>query len=141
MLRTSGARMIIDIVPHDIYQCLNLECLQKFLLGPVFAIVAEWHTLTNLVGIGLASDIPTRSDFELVCSALTAEYYLCRYGVGNISRELIFRLSHTTLEQVGDARETGYEHVPDSQKAGFGDRLTCDAMRQILTGSAAGDAY
>jgi sugar/nucleoside kinase (ribokinase family) len=132
-LRSSGSRVIVDIVPHTIYDIFDVAVLKDIISGSVFMMIGEYRTFMNLIAVGAYADdrTPTQADCEQIARHLEAEYFLCRYGIGNISRELVFRRTHEAVKLLWTA-ETGYEHLPDVEKRGFGDYLTASTLSQIV---------
>jgi len=128
-LRSSGSRIIVDIVPHTIYEILDVAGLKYIIGGSVFMMIGEYRTFMNLIAAGayVGDRTLTQADCEWIARRLEAEYFLRRYGIGNISRELVFRRTREAVELLWTA-ETGYEHLPDIEKRGFGDHLTASTL-------------
>ncbi len=130
-LRSSGARVIVDVVPHGIYELLDAMTLVDIIGGPVFVMIGEYRTFMNLTA-ACADDMPTQADCDRIAQHFESTYFLCRFGIGNISRELVFRRTATGADIIEAAAETGYESLPDVEKRGFGDRLTASTLKRIL---------
>lgn len=134
LLRASGARLIVDIVPHRIYETLDVASICRIVGAPPFMFIGEYRTFMNLIDPAWqdSNGLPTDTDCSLIARKFAAEYFACRYGVGNISHELLFKRCVSSLVLLGPARQTGYEAVPDPDKPGFGDQLTANTLRRIL---------
>ena len=134
LLRDSGAQLIVDIVPHTIYKSLNVESICRIVGSPPFMFIGEYRTYMNLIdpAWGDRDCTPSETDCRLIANRFAAQYFACRYGIGNISRELLFQRSASSILLLGPERQTGFDGIPDIEKPGFGDRLTADNLRKIL---------
>jgi pfkB family carbohydrate kinase len=133
VLRSCRARVIIDVVPHRIYESLNADDLREIIGGPAFMIIGEFRTFMNLIGVDPndIGSVPGESDCNRIADHFNAEYFLCRYGFGNISHERVFRRMQKAVEFLNRPTHTGYERVPDVKKRGFGDWLTAKTLNWI----------
>jgi sugar/nucleoside kinase (ribokinase family) len=133
-LHASGCRVIVDIVPHTIYEDLNVSQFNQMIGGPVYMIISEYRTFMHLISCqaDILNEAPTESDCQTILHYFKAQYYVCRSGIGNISRQLVFNHSHSSNENLGTIIETGFEKLPDIEKRGFGDRLTANTLLQML---------
>ena len=138
-LTDAGSRVIIDLVPHTLYESLTADELNDMIGGPIYMFIGEYHTFLGLLGRRPSSGMlsPTYTDCELVANAFRADYFVCRYGIGNISQQLLFRSAKGRLLDVGRPTSTGYEEVSASDRCGFGDRLTAETLHTLLESSPA----
>ncbi len=113
ILRTSGAKIVVDIVPHTLYQTINLSELNKVLGEGVAVIIGEYPTFMEFLG------------------RRTPAAIVIRYGVGNISMQTVCSYDGKDYEFIEFHRDTGYEHASDEMKIGFGDRLTAELVRTL----------
>ena len=138
-LTEAGSRIIIDLVPHTLYEYLTADELHGMIGGPIYMFIGEYHTFLGLLGRRPSSDMlsPTSTECELVARTFHADYFLCRYGVGNISQQLVFHSAAGQLVYAGRPTSTGYEELSAGDRCGFGDRLTAETLRTILESTSA----
>jgi hypothetical protein len=128
--------LIVDIVPHKLYEHLSLKQLKDMVGQPPFMWIAEFITFLGLIDRNQARDHPGNEDeptlgyLIAIASAFAGRYIVCRFGMGNISDEVLF---DTAIGPCGTSirRDTGYQTLPENDKPGFGDRLTAELIRRI----------
>lgn len=134
-LRNTPARIVVDLVPHLIYESLNLSDLLTLVGGPVFLFIGERRTFLNLLTpeCRVPDEDPDDEECIAVASALEAHYFSYRFGVGNIERELIFEREGASIHRLLPIIQTGFEQLLPAEKVGFGDRLTADTLHTLLS--------
>ncbi len=125
LLHQSQARIIVDIVPHNLYKTITLEQLKSTLGDRIFAVIGEYPTLMRFTRAGHLYDEPPNEDYKRILNRFSANIILCRYGIGNISKQSILRKDGDTYEWIERGLDTGYTETPDEYKRGFGDRTDC----------------
>ena len=134
-LRSSGAQVIIDIVPHMIYERIDIRSLLSIVGAPIFMLIGEYRTFLRLVR-GQSGDVPDSpcvEEFSLIVNSFPADCFDCRYGIGNISEQTVFRRGAGQKPEIVSRAKTGYEALPDEQKRGFGDWLTAATLSTLLS--------
>jgi len=125
--REAGARVVVDVVPHDFHRLFTgLDDLRSQ-IGPVDGIAAELASLRRWLGIGSAHGAPSAQALADTVSATLdlVPFTIVRYHHG------------TTYRQLAGAR-TGFRAaevrtVPDAGAfVGFGDFLASLAVRDYL---------
>ncbi len=134
MLRSSGAKLVLDVVPHTLYEVLTLTDFHRMIGGTVDILIGEYQTLARLANPGITpANTPNRDDFAHLARHFDTHHFLCRYGIGNIGHEVVFTPNQDTVRLMDRATETGYDALPVELKRGFGDDLTAMTLRQLLT--------
>jgi len=135
LLNNTGARVILDLVPHNLYEHISLDALLGSIGTKTFILIGEHTTFMNLINKrkGVKYSKPNEKDFNRIKSKFDSEFYICRFGHGNISCQTVFyQNSHGGLSFYKKNQDTGYLKVPDSEKRGFGDILTAKDVRDII---------
>jgi hypothetical protein len=136
VLRSSGAKLVLDVVPHTLYEVLTLAGFNRMIGGTVDILIGEYRTLARLASPGTTPpETPSRDDCAQLATHFDARCFLCRYGVGNIGDEIVFTAAQNVVHFMDRATETGYDRLPLELKRGFGDELTARTLGQLLAPS------
>jgi pfkB family carbohydrate kinase len=131
-LAASPARLVVDLVPHRIYEALSIGELKRMVGVQPHIYIGEFRTFMNFVdpGCKLAGE-PSASDRLRISDFFPADLIVCRYGIGEISVECVFSGRNPPGSLVLPPAQTGYERVADEAKPGFGDRLTAQTLLRL----------
>ncbi len=102
MVADAGAKIVLDLVPHNMYETVSLVEFKKIIGNRVSMLVGEYDTLMRLIGHPVLHNEPQVGDLVLLFASLSSEFLVLRYGAGNISRQMVcHRISHQgiTLQQ------------------------------------------
>lgn len=136
ILKGTNAKIIIDLVPHDIYNYSTFSDLNFIFNYPVFAIVGEYKTFKKLMNPSCRikkTDTPDESDLFAISKYFKSKYYICRYGEGNISFQSVFYISSSKkISFIEKEIDTGYSSIAQFNNRGFGDILTSKTLKKIL---------
>ena len=132
-LRSRGARLILDVVPHTLHQAITMTDFRHVVAGPVDVLIGEYRTLAGLIDIGVTrDDVPSPRECAMFSDHFNADVVICRFGIGNIGRQIVFTRRVTTRPLPREAADTGYERLPDAEKRGYGDYLTARTLAYLL---------
>jgi sugar/nucleoside kinase (ribokinase family) len=128
----TGARIIVDLVPHNLYETVTLEELKSVLDCGVHMLIAEYATLMRFFGHGPIAKEPANGDVKQIMDALPMRVLIVRFGVGNISQQQIWKRENDGhLYCIDRTDDTGYEKLTGDEKRGFGDRLTARVLTTL----------
>jgi sugar/nucleoside kinase (ribokinase family) len=148
VITATGATVAVDMVPHNLFQLSDPVSHRKISLENINSlfccaniIITEYNTLCGFMGqkptpgVGTLCEL-SEEDITLLCGAFPGEYFALRYGLGEISRELICKrpLSSTRYE-ILEINKTGYEFLPKERRRGFGDILTAQLIAKHASNS------
>jgi GTP cyclohydrolase II len=124
--------LVLDVVPHNMYKSVPVEEFCAALGDNVHVLIGEFRTFMGFLGRKVAygdeDAIPENADIERLFRQFPADVLVIRCGIGSISRQLICRRGRRDGVEWLENHPTGYERTPDSDKRGFGDRLTADLI-------------
>jgi len=124
MIRGTGAVIIFDLIPHNMYQTVSLVDLKPVING-VEILIGEYNTFMGLLGDSNPKPIPSKDDVKKIFQNITTKIIDIRFGEGNISHQLTCQRSDDGRSVlILQDRNTGYEQCPVEQRIGFGDILT-----------------
>src|SRR6185295_17258004 len=124
-----AASVILDVVPHNIYQRITLRQFNQIVRDRTNVIIAEFSTLMRLVDPTLVPGDPTEEDWELLSANYGTETFVIRYGAGNISKQQIRqRQGHDELQILEPELNTGFANLNPYERRGFGDVLTAEVI-------------
>lgn len=139
---SSGARIVIDIVPHDIYNSATWDTFCKVFDRPLFMVICELKTilsfhpdLNHSVGYdetvehGIFQDVLEK----VYDSRLDMEYFVLRYGYQNIGKQRVYKKKDGKFIQCVD-EETGFENVKPEDRRGYGEVLTANLLKKYHYG-------
>lgn len=125
----TGAKIVLDVVPHDLHRRVGFEKVRTALEGPVNVMIGEFRTLMGLLPFSLTNDEPVEHDWHTLLSYFPADVLVLRYGEGGISRQdVVMRIEGEKIYPLVARQETGYNSLERAFKLGFGDRLTADLL-------------
>ncbi|MDR0623237.1 MAG: PfkB family carbohydrate kinase [Treponema sp.] len=139
---SAGARIIFDAVPHDLYTQISLEQFNFVIRDDVELLVAEYRTLTGLLGRIHGpgkndEDEPADDGLQDIMKNFRAKIIDIRYGEANISKQIIcVRDKNGETFQVLERRGTGFDGSSLEKRKGFGDKLTAATVEKYLTFAA-----
>jgi hypothetical protein len=125
--REQGARVVLDIVPHDFYRLFPGFDDLRSAIGPVDGIAAELDSLRRWLGVGGPGRPPSPEALTATASAALdlVPFVLTRYHDGTTYRQL-------AAARTG-FRATQTRTIPDSgHLVGYGDFLASLAVRDYL---------
>jgi sugar/nucleoside kinase (ribokinase family) len=129
----SGARVVVDAVPHDLYKNIKISDFCAVVQKPD-VLIGELNTFMRLTG--RSSDnineqyVPSHEDIRAFYTAINTNILDVRFGIGNISRQWILRREGKKIAVV-EQNHTGYESIQDKhERRAFGDRLTASVITQ-----------
>jgi len=133
LLKTSKAKIIVDIVPHELFNNVSFDELKSILSFKVYAIIAEAKTLSGFLKMKWVShQIPTDEDYLFFKEYFNSKYLICRYGIGNIEYQTtLYSDKNGNLTFLERDTKTGYLTVPEEEKRGFGDVLTAKTINKF----------
>jgi sugar/nucleoside kinase (ribokinase family) len=130
----TGAKIILDIVPHNMYEKVKFEDFESTVAGKVQVIIAEYKALNRFVRYSAIDEAPSLNDIEAVVtrfnSQIRSKVLIVRYGEGNIEKQVIFRFDadKNSLTVLEPEQDTGYSSTSIADRRGFGDKLTADLL-------------
>lgn len=125
----AGLGVVIDLVPHDLYNHITSEEFQKLCEIDIYCIISEVSTLATLMNCDvLNKGFLVQSIFRIS----TIKFLVLRYGDEGIEYEVIYvRKSKSKFKKISDL-ETGYQKIEQRNKKGFGDVLTAKFFDNYL---------
>jgi sugar/nucleoside kinase (ribokinase family) len=133
ILARKAGRIILDLVPHNIYQSITLAEFNEIVRDRASVIIAEFITLWRLIAPDSLSQAPQEDDWESIFANYQAEMFVVRYGLGNISKQQIRqRPQHRPALILEPERDTGFANLKSAERRGFGDALTADFLSKFL---------
>jgi hypothetical protein len=140
IVRSTGAGIIFDAVPHNLYTRVSLEEFNSVINDYVEILIAEYRTLMALLGKNPSrgnrdEDDPTDTDIEMIMKNFTAKIINIRYGKANISKQITcarIRGENGKDFQILERGGTGFDECPPEKHTGFGDKLTAKFLKKYL---------
>jgi hypothetical protein len=129
--RVSDARVVLDLVPHNMYEVIDRTEFREFCKSHEhYGIIGEVPTIAALI-CGTTMSAPTVDLLDQCGRRLRSTWLVLRYGSGNIGVQDVYRQVHGRFELVRTA-PTNYEHLQASARVGFGDSLTADLFNEYF---------
>jgi len=128
----TGAKVILDIVPHNMYESVPLAEIQESIGNNVDVIIGEFKTLMKFIDRHSTKEEPEDSDWPILLAHFPARFLVVRYGEANIERQAVCKRVGPQGFQVLEDEDTGYLSATTSNKRGFGDRLTAAFLIKYL---------
>lgn len=125
------AKLIFDLVPHKIYNDLEVNSLKDIFKIPIFLTISEYQTLALLHGFD-RDYIPNIDECNLFFSSINTKYLELRYGKNNISTIMIASKNTQNNSYLVEKKETDFESIDIKRIKGFGDILTAKTLCNIL---------
>ncbi|MEO1257923.1 MAG: carbohydrate kinase family protein [Bacteroidota bacterium] len=133
ILANSPFKIIIDIVPHNIYVKRSLQEFNSIIRDKVDVIISEYFTLMNLIGSGPFPVEPTPNEISLIANNFAARMLVLRYGgQGSIDVQLVIRFSGDGKYEILEKINTGYSALDSAEKRSFGDVLTARFVKEFI---------
>jgi sugar/nucleoside kinase (ribokinase family) len=127
-LAAVGARLVVDLVPHNLAARVGGEAVESCLRGLPFLLVAELHTVRSLLGSAGAADAPRAADWDRVHDRLAPWAVALRHGRFGVEYESLS--APAGAGRTVRVRATGFDREVDM--CGFGDRLTARLLRSLV---------
>ena len=132
LARKAGA-IILDLVPHNIYQDITLAEFTGIVRDTASVIIAEFVTLWRLIAPDSRSRAPEEVDWEALFANFQTGILVARYGAGNISKQQIRqRAPHGPALVLEPEKDTGFADLNPEDRRGFGDALTAAFLSKFL---------
>jgi sugar/nucleoside kinase (ribokinase family) len=129
-----GAPIILDLVPHNLYEKISIDDLALIIKDYCTVIIAEYRTFMALLKAPIhtnnGEDEPTTEDVSLIFSHLNVKKIVLRYGTGNIAKQMVCSYNQDGIT-IEEKIETGYENIKPFERSGFGDKLTANLLDKI----------
>jgi hypothetical protein len=130
-----GAKIIFDMVPHDLYTKITLEEFNAAVRGKADMLIGEYNTFMGLLGKKHNTEkecapVPSEHDLRIIMDTFDARIVDIRYGDANISEHILFSRGKNgvTIIQEGG---TGYPACSSEKPSGFGDTLTAKIFEKV----------
>jgi GTP cyclohydrolase II len=136
---STGARIVFDTVPHNLYSQISLEEFNSVIRDDVEILIAEYRTLMGFLGriqdCGKNDeDEPTDGDIHAVTVNFRAKIIDIRYGEANISKQIICSCNKNgEAFRILEKGNTGFDECSLEECKGFGDKLTARTVKKYLT--------
>lgn len=127
-LAAVGARLVVDLVPHNLATRVSGGAVESCLRGLAFLLVAELHTARSLVGSAGAGDAPQAADWDRVHDRLAPWAVALRHGRFGVEYESL--AAPAGPDRTVRVRATRFDLEADL--CGFGDRLTAGLLRSLV---------
>jgi hypothetical protein len=127
-----GAPIVFDLVPHLLYERFDLECIKKIIRNRVKLLIGEYRTFMGFLGGSTIDNKPSTNDVKQILQEFSTEFLIIRYGIENIGSQEIWTLENNDiLIRHQEIPDTGYTNVSHSNRIGFGDILTAQALKRL----------
>jgi hypothetical protein len=132
-LSAAPGRLIVDLVPHRLYDFCDANFLRGLLPDDTWLMIGEFETFFRLIHLAgePAPAAPTQRDRETIATNFRSENFACRYGAAGIGYEILFGHELPGHATEAAAQATGYARLRPDQARGFGDLLTTRAVRAL----------
>lgn len=136
----SRAKIVVDIVPHDIYTYITWDSLCQTFNMTLFMLICELKTFILLnpelnYTIGNEEQIEDQIFEEvlekLYASNLDMEYLVLRYGYENIGKQRVYKKIGGKFNLYMD-EETGFRKIQIDKRRGYGEILTAKLLKKLL---------
>lgn len=129
-LGATSASIILDVVPHNMYDRLDLRDFKTITGDAVHVLIGEFSTLMRLSGRRQDHADPKIDDIKALFSDFGVRALVLRYGAGNIDKQDIWLGNGASPVPLEKGRSTGYQTLRPGEKRGFGDRLTAELLNR-----------
>jgi len=132
------AKIVIDIVPHNIYNSTTWDFFCEVFDRPVFMVICELKTILSLHSqwndtIGEEELIDDRVFEEILekvySSGLDIRYLVLRYGYQNIGKQRVYEKRGDKYSLRSD-EETGFKKLEAEKRRGYGEVLTAKLLKK-----------
>lgn len=141
----SKAKIVIDIVPHNIYKSTTWDFLCEVFHKPVFMVICELKTMISF-NPGLSDTVGEEEEVEervfeqvletVYSSNLDMEYFVLRYGYQNIGKQRVYKKNNGKFHLRVD-EETGFQKIKPEERIGYGEVLTAKLLEKYHYGAEA----
>jgi 3,4-dihydroxy 2-butanone 4-phosphate synthase/GTP cyclohydrolase II len=129
LLAATGATIVFDMVPHNMYETVSLTELKSVIGDKVDIIIGEYNTFMGFLDVTIFNPSPSPDDIKKIFQNIPVNLIEIRYGVGNISHLVTGQRSDDGLSvQILRDKDTQYEKCPFEMRSGFGDILTLELL-------------
>lgn len=129
MLCGTKARVVLDIVPHNMHERLEVAAFEAIAHGLVHGVIGETETIAGLCGVqNPRSPGDHVRVMEAVFQRLGARLLVLRYGRGGIEKQDVLTFGSDGIVNVLERIDTNYLATPPARRSGFGDRLTAAVL-------------
>lgn len=133
ILQTIENDIIVDIVPHRIYEYINIQQFAELISFPIELLICEAETVLKLSGESISDnmdEICFRA-INILATYLDVKFVDLRCGYGNISWQYLYVRDFNGTYKLLERKETGYNTIDETEKVGFGDELTAKTVNII----------
>jgi sugar/nucleoside kinase (ribokinase family) len=128
-----AARFILDVVPHNIYQKINLSQFNEVVRDKADVIIGEFTTMMKLGDPSFIPRPPAGNDWKVLFAKYQTKGLVIRYGLANISKQQVLkRRMDDDFEILEPEMDTGFAKLNPDQRRGFGDVLTADFISRFI---------
>lgn len=120
--------LVFDVVPHRIYKTYSFKQFLE-LTKHIDIVISEVATIRRFLRLGSRTELIGEAEISEALEQLKlyyTQFILLRYGPSGCDEEILWNSSDNTLLRV----PTGHDKASD--KRGFGDRLTVNALRDFF---------
>lgn len=134
-LKKTGAKIIFDLVPHDLYKTISLSDLLNIIPNNIEILISKLRTIRGFLDFEGDENSISLDERSLFFKEFPAKKIAIRYGKENNSKEDIMSLSKSNQVTIVEAvTETGFIALKHEERHGFGDYLTAKLVeRHIFT--------
>ncbi len=128
MISETGAKIILDLVPHNMYEKVTLSDFNYAVDNNADVIIGAYHTLMKLIDREAIKEKPDNGDWKKLLTNFKSKFLVVRYGIGSISKQAICKRIAGGGFRILEVKDTGYTEATAEEKRGFGDILTADFL-------------
>jgi sugar/nucleoside kinase (ribokinase family) len=136
-IERTGARLLIDVVPHDLGRWATWEDLCD-VVASTWGVIIELQTCRSLLSSDQwdLTEQPSPHEVELAMTRwhreLKTNVFILRYGFGNVQSQVILEESGNVL-QLSHVTDTGFRALQAFERLGFGDALTAAFLQSRMS--------
>ncbi len=128
-VQNTGAKLILDLVPHDLYTKISLEDFLEVIGNKIDVIISEYQVLRGFLDLADKNGEPSDKERQDYLKLFPTRFLVIRYGEANIGKQDVCKnLDGGGYEVLDKGILTGYSTAPVEEKLGFGDRLTAELL-------------
>lgn len=126
------ARVVFDLVPHNLYELVSITELQPTLKGKCHILISEFLTFQKFVRRSKIKDSPDQSDWSEIFRLFASNIVVLRYGFEQITKQQVrMKTKNGEIRIIQAENNTGYSRVDPKEKTGFGDKLTAQLLNAL----------
>ncbi len=136
-IKNRNVKIILDVVPHDIFVDNKLlNSIFDILTIKLDIVISNLGTLldycdTNNVH-NKESEFLTDEDIRIIMSKINADMFVIRYGKTGTSKQAIIKRINSSKYKIIENIKTDYENVNIDEKTGYGEILTAKIIKKYL---------